>query len=160
MEKTRSVKEEVEGEVFISRQYLCHSILMKQASSATKLHKTLAQKLAMTRWQEFRKRVSVTMTRWQEFNKRFAIVFTWWQELKKTFPVAPLDFPQEIKGRRVLQVTHHFAVRIPLRNVKQTRFCWLFSSWRATAIAPTSTTTLTKFQNCLNPSRQQCPPAT
>ena len=36
-----------------------------------------------------------------------------------------------------------------LRHLKQTTFCWPFSSWRATATPPTSTTTLTKFQNCL-----------
>ena len=44
--------------------------------------------------------------------------------------------------------------------MKQTRFCWPFSSWRATVTPPTSTITLTKIGIRLNLSKQQCPPLT
>ena len=54
----------------------------------------------------------------------------------------------------------HFRSENTLRQLKQTRFCWPFSSWRRTVILPMSITTVTKFQNCLSPSRQQCPPST
>ena len=37
-------------------------LILKQASSAARLHKTLAQKLATTWWQEFRKKVSAATT--------------------------------------------------------------------------------------------------
>ena len=58
------------------------------------------------------------------------------------------------------QVSHNFAVRTLLRQLKQTRFCWPFSNWRRTVIRPISTTTSQESQNCLSPSRQQCPPLT
>ena len=48
-------------------------------------------------------------------------------------------------------VSHNFAVRTPLRHLKQTRFCWPFNNWRLTAILPISTTTSTEFQNCPKP---------
>ena len=37
------------------------NLILKQASSAARLHKILARKLATTRWHEFRKRVSAAM---------------------------------------------------------------------------------------------------
>ena len=40
------------------------------------------------------------------------------------------------------------------------RFCWPFSNCRRTVILPMSITTVTESQNCLSPSRQQCPPST
>ena len=43
-------------------------LILKQASSEARLHKTLAQNLATTWWQEFRKRVSAAMTWWQEWD--------------------------------------------------------------------------------------------
>ena len=75
-------------------------------------------------------------------------------------PYCSLELPQENKRRRAPQVSHNFAVRTLLRQLKQTRFCWLLSIWRATAFPPTSTTTFTEFQNCLNPLRQQGPHST
>ena len=47
-----------------------------------------------------------------------------------------------------------------LRQLKQTIFCWSFNNWRRAVILPMSITTVTNFQNCLNLSRQQCPPST
>ena len=80
-------------------------LILKQASSAARLHKTVAQKLAMT-W-------------WQELQKTFAIAATWWQQIKKKFPNAPLELPQKNKRRRAPPVSHSFAVRTPLRQLKQ-----------------------------------------
>ena len=57
-------------------------------------------------------------------------------------------------------ISHNFVVRTPLRQLKQTRFCWPFNNWRLTTILPMSITTITESLNCLNPSRQQCPPST
>ena len=73
-------------------------LILKQASSAARLHKTSAQKLALTFWQGFK--------------KRFAIVLTWWQEFKKTISTAPLGLLQEEKegalhkSATVLQLEH------------------------------------------------------
>ena len=47
-------------------------------------------------------------------------------------------------------------VRIPLRQLKPTRFCWPFNNWRRTPIQPISITTLAESQNCLNPSQRRC----
>ena len=80
-------------------------------------------------------------------------------ENQEDLPYCSLGLLQENKRRRAPQFSHHLAVRTPLRQLNQTRFCWPFSSWRAIAAPATSTTTLTKFQNWLNPSRQQCPPS-
>ena len=55
-------------------------------------------------------------------------------------------------GKRAPQVSHNFAVRTPLRQLKQTRFCWPFSNWRRTVLQPVSTTISQKSGNCLNPS--------
>ena len=52
---------------------------------------------------------------------------------------APLEFPEENKRRRAPQLNHNFAVRTPLRQLKQTRFCWTFSNCRQTVIQPIST---------------------
>ena len=51
----------------------------------------------------------------------------------------------------------HFAVRTPLRHLKQTRFCWPFNNWRRTVIQPISTATSLESRNCLNPLQRQCP---
>ena len=69
---------------------------------------------------------------------------------------SPLLFRQANKRRRVPQVNLNSAVRIPLRQLKQTRFCWPFSNWRRTPIQSISITTLTESQNCLNPSQRRC----
>ena len=47
-----------------------------------------------------------------------------------------------------------------LRQLKQTRICWPCSNWRRTVIQPISTTISQESQNCLSPSRQQCPSST
>ena len=47
-------------------------------------------------------------------------------------------------------------VRLPLRRLKQTRFCWPFSSWQTTTLLQVPLTMSTKFPNCQNRSRQQC----
>ena len=177
-------------------------LILKQASSAARLHKTLAQKIVVTWWQELREkfvtvvtwwqelqeRIVSALTWWQELQERFVSALTWWQELqerfvsvvtwweelqrrcamamtwwqqfKKRLPTAPLEFPQEKKRRRAPQVNLNFVVRIPPRQLKQTRFCWPFSNCRRTVILPMSITTVTESQNCLSPSRQQCPPST
>ena len=62
------------------------------------------------------------------------------------------EIPSSSPVRRAPQVSNNFAVRKPLRQLKQTRFCWPFNNWRLTATPPVSTTTLANFQNCPNPS--------
>ena len=121
-------------------------LILKQASSAARIHKTLIQKIVVT-W-------------WQELQEKFVSVVTWWEQFKKRFPTAPLESPQENKRRRVPSVSHNFAVRTPLGHLKQTRFFWPFSNWRRTVFLPMSITLVTESRNCLNPSRQQCPPLT
>ena len=37
------------------------------------------------------------------------------------------------------QVGHKFGVKAPLRQLKQTGYCWLFNSWRAKTIPPSPT---------------------
>ena len=58
----------------------------------------------------------------QELQKTFAIVLKWRQEFKKRIPTAPLELHQENR-RLALQVSHNFAVRTPLQQMKQTRSC-------------------------------------
>ena len=77
--------------------------------------------------------------------------------LKKRFPTAPLLLHQANKRRRAPQVNHNFAVRIPLRKLKQTRFCWPFNNRLRTPIQPLSITTSAKSRNCLNPSQRHFP---
>ena len=84
-------------------------------------------------------------------------LLAWWQELKKWISIAPFGLLQENERSRAPQDTHNFAVRSPLRQLKQTTFCWPFNSWRTTATPPTSTITLTIFRKSLNPSQRQCP---
>ena len=120
---------------------------------------TLTQKNVVTWWQELQEKFVTVVTWWQEFKNRIAIVLTWWQEFKKRFPTAPLELLQGSKRMRAPQVSHNFAVRTPLRQLKQTRFCWPFSNWRRTLILPMSIPLVTESRNCLNPSRQQCPPS-
>ena len=78
---------------------------------------------------------------------------TWWQEIKKRFSIAPLGFLQANKSRCAPQVSYIFAVISPLRQLKQTRFCWVFNFLPVTVSPPSSTTTLTEYRNC---SLQQC----
>ena len=62
--------------------------------------------------------------------ERFAIAATRGHEFKKRFPIVPLGLLQENKRRRARQVSHKFAMRTPLRQLKQTGFCWHFINWR------------------------------
>ena len=49
----------------------------------------------------------------------------------------------------------NFPARLPLRKSKQTRFCWHFSSWRATAAPPTLRTRITELWSRPNPPQQR-----
>ena len=79
------------------------------------------------------------------------------QEFKKRFPTAPLELRQEGKKRHASQVSHNFAVKAPLRQLKQTTYCLPLNSWRRTVIQPISRTTKTECRNSLNPSHRLCP---
>ena len=83
---------------------------------------------------------------------------TWWQEIKKKIQTARLGLFEENRRRSALQVSHNLAARRPLQQLMQARLCWPSSSWRAIAIPPTSTKTLTEFGNCQNHPQQQCAP--
>ena len=48
------------------------------------------------------------------------------------------------------QVHLNFAVKIPPRHLRQTRFCWPFNNWRRTPTQPISTTILAESRNCRN----------
>ena len=74
---------------------------------------------------------------------------------KRDSILLPWDFFSK-KRRRASQISHNFAVRTPLRQLKQTRFCWFSNKWQVTVIVPSSTTTLTEYRNCPNPWLQQC----
>ena len=69
---------------------------------------------------------------------------------KKRFPTAPRVLHQGNRRRRAPQVNLNFAVKIPLRHLKQTKFCWPFSNWQRTVIQPILTTILAEFRNCRN----------
>ena len=77
-------------------------LILKRESSATRQHKTLAQKTATTWQQEFRKRVCTVMTWWQELRvqKRHAMTTTWWQEFTRRSPTAHLVHLQESRKNR------------------------------------------------------------
>ena len=59
-------------------------------------------------------------------------------------PYCSLGASREKKRRRAPQVSHTFAVKTPLRQLKQTRFCRLFNNWRQAVIQPISTRTSTE----------------
>ena len=52
------------------------------------------------------------------------------------------------RKRTALPVNHNSTVRTPLRRLKQTKFCWPFSSWQITTILRTFTIISTEFPNC------------
>ena len=60
--------------------------------------------------------------------------------------------------RTALQVNPNFAAKTPLRRLRQTKFCWHFSSWQTTTILQSSITILTEFPNCQSHLRQRCQP--
>ena len=80
--------------------------------------------------------------------------------VQEEVPYCSSGIPSGKQKRHAPQVSQIFIVRTPLRQLKQTRFCWPSSNWRRTVILPMSITTVTDSRNCLNPSRQQCPPST
>ena len=94
--------------------------------------------------------LKLTLTWWQELQEKFAITLTQRQKLKKRFPTAPLLLSQ------APQVNLNSAVRIPLRQSKQTRFCWPFNNWRRTPIQPISKIILAESPTCLNLSQWRC----
>ena len=99
----------------------------------------------VTRVQEEIRNREIALTWWQEFKKKFAIALTWRQKLKDSFPTAPLVLRRENKRRRAPRLNHKFAVRIPLQQLKQTRFCWPFKKWRRTVIQPISTNNISRI---------------
>ena len=54
-------------------------------------------------------------------------------------------------------VNSNSAVTTPLRQLKQTKSCWPFSSWQIRTILQIFIITSTEFPNCQNRSRQRCP---
>ena len=92
-------------------------LILMQAFPRVGLHETLAQKMATT----------------------------WWQEFKKISPTAPLERLQASKRKRALQVNHKTALKTPLWRSKQTKFCWVSSKWQTTAILQILITTFREF---------------
>ena len=68
---------------------------------------------------------------------------TWWEEINRRFSIAPLVHHQSNKRRRAPHLSHCSAVRTPRGILKQTRFCWPFNNWQASAFVPTSTKKVT-----------------
>ena len=103
-------------------------------------------------------KLAITLTWWPEMEvqKRFVTILTRWQQLKKKFPTAPLLLRQANRRRHVPQVNLNSAVRIPLRQLRQTRFCLPSNNWRRTPIQPMSTILLVESRNCLSLSQRQC----
>ena len=81
---------------------------------------------------------------------------TWWQEFTKKLPTAPLAHLQESRKRTALQVNLNSAAKTPLKRLRQTKFCWHFSSWQTTIVLQISITILTEFPNCQSHLRQRC----
>ena len=75
---------------------------------------------------------------------------------QEEIPPALLLLRQANTRRRAPQVSHNSAVRTPLPQLNQTRFCWPFNNWCRFPIQPISITTLAESQNCLNPSQRRC----
>ena len=106
--------------------------ILKQANSAARVHKALAQKL----------------------------VTTWWQEFTRKSHSAPPVHHQESRKRTILPVNRNSAVEITLLWSKQTKSYWLFSSWQITTILQTFILKSTEYPNCQNRSWQRCPVST
>ena len=65
--------------------------------------------------------------------------------------------PSGKQKKTTLPVSRNSAVRIPLRRLKHTKFCWRFSSWQITAILQTFIVTSTESTKCQSHSPQWCP---
>ena len=72
------------------------------------------------------------------------------RETQEEVPTAPPVLHQGNRRRRAQQVNLNFAVKIPPRHLRQTRFCWPFNNWRRTPTQPISTTILAESRNCRN----------
>ena len=72
----------------------------------------------------------------------------------------PLVHLQESRKRTAPLVNRNSAVRIPLKRLKQTKYCWPFSSWQTTTILQTSIAIITEIPNCQSRSRQRSPRST
>ena len=62
--------------------------------------------------------------------------------------------------KTALPVNRNFAVRTPLRHMKQAKLCWPFSSWQIATILRNFQITSTEFPNSECDSPQRCPPLT
>ena len=58
-------------------------LILKQASCAAGLHRTLAQKTVVTWWQELQGKIATVVIWLQELQYRIGTVVTWWQDLQK-----------------------------------------------------------------------------
>ena len=94
-----------------------------------------------------RERGSTITTWWQELQKKLVNAMTWQESTKKSL-TAPLAHLQESRKRTALPVNRSFAAKTPLRRLRQTKFCWPFSSWQITTILRNFTIISTKFPNC------------
>ena len=75
---------------------------------------------------------------------------------QEEIPYCSISTSSGKQKRRAPRVSHNFAVRIHLRQLKQTRFCWPFNNWRRSVIQPISTTSV-ESRSCLNSLQRQCP---
>ena len=98
-------------------------------------------------------------TWWQELENRFSVA-TIWHKFRKKSLTAQLVQLQERRKRTTLPVNRNSAVKTRLRQLKQTKLCWPFSSWQITTIPKTSLTTLLEFPSCQSHSRQRFPNST
>ena len=131
-------------------------IFLTTRDNSTVLRQTWWRKPILTWWQELQEKFVTILTCWQEVQKRFVTTLTRWQHFKKRFSSALLLLRQANRRRRAPQLNLNSAVRIPLRQLKLTTFCWPFNNWRRTPIQPISTKILAEFRNCLNPSQRRC----
>ena len=68
--------------------------------------------------------------------------------IHKDITYCPLVHLQGSRRKIVLPVNHNSAVKTHLRRSKQTKFCWLFSSWQILTILRTFTIISTELPNC------------
>ena len=132
-------------------------LILKRASSTVRWHKTLAQKVATTWWQEWDKTFAIAATWWQEFREREHVSPRHDNEILKKSHTAPLVHLQGSRRKTALPVNRNSAVKTLQRRSKHTNFCWTFSSWQITTILRTSKKTSTEFPNCQSHKPQRCP---
>ena len=92
--------------------------------------------------------VSVSKSSHELNPERTSYTFTLLEFEKKT-PIGPLGLLGVThKKRSAPQFSFKFAVKSPLRLLKQTKFCWPFNSWRSIAILPFLTLTSIEYLRC------------